>query len=141
MSAIAVLPLLNRMDALIKKMDEFITAIGAVPGVIVEPAPVEVITEAKLNNRYKVLTVSLVAALTDQPIGVKDLRPTTGYATYMPILDIGGGFTYKINSTGAESLPASLGEELEDFEIEEIYLPCGAVGGNAIFYLEYRVEA
>jgi len=142
MSELLILPILNRLDRVSRKLDELIEKIAAITPtpITVTPAPVEVITEPKLNNRYKVITVSLVVALTDSPIGIKELKPTTGFATYMTVLAVGGGFTYKLNSTGGDSVTASVGEEVADFEIAEIYLSCGAVGGNAIFWVEYRVE-
>ena len=140
MSALAVvLPLLNRLDRVAKLLERLLEKEGLPPGEKEIP-PIEVITEAKLANRYKIITQTLAAALTDHIIGIKDLKPTTGYCTYMNILAVGGGFTFKINSSGADALTAALGMELEDYEIEEIFLTCGAVGGNAIFYLEYRVE-
>ncbi|NVM23314.1 MAG: hypothetical protein HWN68_16210 [Desulfobacterales bacterium] len=122
-----------------EKLQEIIDKLaGLVPDF--EAPIVEVITEPKLANRYKIITQTLAAALTDHAIGIKDLMPTTGFCTYMNILAVGGGFTFKINSSGAEAITAAVGMELEDYEIEEIFLTCGAVGGNAIFYLEYRVE-
>lgn len=122
-----------------EKLQEVIDKLsGLVPDF--EVPPVEVITEPKLANRYKIITQTLAAALTDEAIGVKDLKPTTGYCTYMNILAVGGGFTFKINSSGSDAITAAVGMELENYEIEEIYLTCGAVAGNAIFYLEYRVE-
>jgi len=135
----AVLPLLNRLDRVAKLLEKLLEKEGLPPG-DKEIPPIEVITEPKLANRYKIITQTLAVALTDEAIGIKDLKPTTGFCTYMNILGIGGGFTFKINSSGAEAITAAVGMELENFEIEEIFLTCGAVGGNAIFYLEYRVE-
>jgi len=144
MAALGLIPLLNRLDALIEKIDKLLTALGVtIPTaplkIAIEPTSV-VTTTPKLSNRYKIITVSLAAALTDAPIGIKDLKPTTGYVPYVLITSIGGGFDYKINSKGADAITASLGEELADFEVEEIYITCGAVGGNAVFYVEYRVD-
>ena len=147
MSALAgLIPLLNRIDALIKKMDELITVMtGKVPeGVpevpeIIVPAP-QVVVE-RLNNRYLIVEIDTSVARTDEPIGLKNMLLKQGveYARYMTILDVGGGFTYKLNTTGVPALTGQVGAEHE-FEIEEIFITNSAAAGTARLFIEYRVE-
>lgn len=138
MSLATILPILNRIDALIKKIDELVVIlkVEAPP----DGVPVVVVVKQALNNRYKIFTQSLTAALVDHPIGIKDLKPTVPFCTYLTILGIGDGFTYKLNSKAGDVLTGVVGAVHEDFEIEEVYITCGAVTGNAIIYVEYRVD-
>jgi len=134
--------LLNRIDALIKKIDELITVISRKPteGVeVVVPAP-QVVVE-RLNNRYLIIEIDTSVARTDEPIGLKNILLGQGveYARYMTILDVGGGFTYKLNTTGVPALTGQVGAEHE-FEIEEIFITNSAAVGTAKLFIEYRVE-
>lgn len=142
MSALGLFPILNRIDALIKKIDELIKTLTGIPpadGVI---PPTVVITEPKRNNRYHIFSLDTATARTDAALGVKDLMEKTGaeYATYMVILGVGGGFTYKLNSKVAPSVTGAVGALWEAFEVEEIYITNLAVAGTAQIHIEYRVE-
>ena len=142
MAMLGLLPLLNRIDALIEKLDEYLKAIGAIPTPGVPAVPTVVVTTPRLSNRYEIITVDLNVVHTDEAIGIKELKPTTGYISYMTILVAGAAFTFKMNSTGMKSITGTLGLEVVDFEITEIYImnAAGGVGTQAVFYLEYRVD-
>lgn len=142
MSALVLLPILNRIDALIKKLDEFISTITGVPPAERVVPPTLVIIEPRRNNRYDISTLDTATSRTDEPLGVKDLMEKAGalYATYMIVLAVGGGFSYKVNSKAAPSVSAQVGDEWDEFEIEELYITNAAVAGTAILHIEYRVD-
>ena len=142
MSALAVLPLLNRLDALIKKIDELIVATTGVvpPGVEVVVPPPQVIVE-RLNNRYYIVDDIDTSDTTERSLGLKEILKKQGieYARYLTILDVGGDFTYRLNEKSAKSLTAFIGAE-HIFEVEEIWVTGSGVAGTAIIFMEYRVE-
>ena len=141
MSALAgLLPILNRIDALIAKIDELLIALGVVippDGIIILPPQLVV---ERLNNRYLIATVDTSDA-TERAIDLKDtlLKQGVEYARYMVVLAVGGDFTYKLNDKGAAALDAQIGAE-HIFEIEEIYVTGSGSAGTGKIFLEYRVE-
>lgn len=142
MSLVALPLILNRIDALIKKLDQLISLMVGVPPADMVVPPTVVITEPKRNNRYHIFALDTATARTDEELGVKDLMEKVGieYATYMVILSIGGGFTYKQNSKVAPSVTGAVGASWEAFEIEEVYITNVSAAGTAQIHIEYRVE-
>ena len=137
--------ILNRLDALINRVERLIAAVTGVPvdelppEIIIPPA--EVIVE-QLPNRYKLFRVDLTVAHDDEPIGIGDLIKGVGtpYASYMSIITVPAAFTFKLNSTDMDAIDAAVGLEQEDFEITEMFIT-NAVGiGTALVNVEYRVD-
>jgi len=140
MSEILVLPILNRLDAAIKKLTEILDKLLGKPAE--EGLPTIVVIKPEYNNRYQVFSINTGVVHTDDSLGLKDILTKHGafYASYMSVLAIGGGFSYKVNSKGNNSLTASIGEEWSEFEIEEIFITNAAVAGTALIYVEWRAD-
>lgn len=137
----------TRLDDLMidlqKSIDALTEAITGKPPVEGAPTfPSTVFTIPKLPNCYHIFTLNTATAHTDYPIGLKDLLKSLGvdYATYFTIDAVGGGFSYKVNSTEFGSYVAAAGDEWTDFELTEIYITNLAVAGTLQIYVEYRVE-
>ena len=142
MSVIAVLPLLDRLDALIGKIDALIDALRGVPPEGVEGiVPPPQVTIERLNNRYMLFDIDTGTARTDVALGLTEVLKKQGveHARYMVILALGGGFSYKLNAADQPTVDALLGAEWE-FEVEEIFVTNAAVAGTARIHVEYRVE-
>ncbi|MCJ7759899.1 hypothetical protein MUP59_01995 [Candidatus Bathyarchaeota archaeon] len=142
MSELLILPVLNRLDNTIKQLIAILAALGVPTAPPAGGAITIVTTTPRLSNRYKIITVDLNVVHTDIAIGIKDLKPTTGYATYVTILTIGAAFTFRVNSAAQDAITGALGLEISDFEISEIFISnaAGGAGTQAQFYLEYRVD-
>lgn len=149
----------NRLDALISRIERLTAAITGVPvpelpqvGVpvaelpeIVIPPPEVVISQPMLPNRYKIFRAELDRVYTDEPLGVGELLKgvETPYASYMSIITVPFEFTFKLNSTDMDAIEASVGLEQEDFEITEIFITntvAQAAGTVALVEVEYRVD-
>ena len=130
-----------------EKLQEIIDRLAAVapeipvpPGV---PPPTIIVTEPRRNNRYHIFDLDLTAVHTDEPIGVKSLVEGLGakFATYMTVILLPGALTYKINDKAAPSCDAVVGDEWEEFEIEEIYYSNTAQAvADARMHVEFRVD-
>lgn len=137
--------ILNRLDALINRVERLIAAVTGVPVDELPPAiiipPAEVIVE-QLPNRYKIFRVDLSVAHTDEPIGVGDLIKGVGtpHASYMSIITVPAAFTFKLNSTDMDAIDATVGLEWDDFEITEIFITNAVLAGTALINIEYRVD-
>lgn len=100
-------------------------------------------TETKdYTNRYRVLSLDLSVAHTDEPLGLAAVIADADvpYASYMSILAVPSAFTFKLNSTDMDAIDAAVGIEWDDFEITEIYITNIAGAGTALINVEYRVD-
>lgn len=138
---------LNRLDALINRIERLTAAVTGVPvddlpPVIEIPPPEVVISEPLLPNRYKIFQVDLTTAKDDEPLGLKDLLAGVGvsYASYMSIITVPAAFTFKLNNTGMDAIDAAVGLEWDGFEITEIFITNAALAGTALVNVEYRVD-
>ena len=130
-----------------EKLQEIIDKLTAIAPVVVVPPgvppPTLIVTEPKRNNRYHIFDLDLTAEHVDESIGVKELVEGLGakFATYMTVLKVPGAFTYKINAKEAPSCDAIVGDEWEEFEIEEIYYSNSAQAvADARIHVEFRVD-
>ena len=137
----------NRLDALINRIERLTAAITGVPvdelpPVVEIPAPELVISQPQLPNRYKIFRVDLSVVHADEPLGIADLIKDVGalYASYMSIITVPAAFTFKLNSTDMDPIDAAVGLEQEDFEITEIFITNAALAGTALVNVEYRVD-
>lgn len=137
--------ILNRLDALINRVERLIAAttgvpVGELPPVIEIP-PVTVVTE-RLPNCYKIFSIDLSVVRTDEPLGLKDILLGAGieYATYMSIITVPAAFQFKLNNTSFDAISASVGLEMSDFEITEIFITNAVLVGTALINVEYRVD-
>ena len=105
-------------------------------------ATAEKFRELKRTNRYYIFELDTATARDNVALGVKEYLKNQGvkYATYITVLAIGGGFTYRMNNKDASLCTASVGEEWLDFEIEEIYITNSAAAGTAKIHVEFRVD-
>lgn len=145
--SILLLPVINRIDVLINRIERLIAAttgvpIDELPPVIEVPLPELVISEPLLPNRYKLFRVDLSVAHDDEPLGVAELLAGVGalYASYMSIITEPKPFTFKLNSTDMDAIDAAVGLEQDGFEITEIYITNAALEGTALINVEYRVD-
>lgn len=148
----SIIFVLNRLDALINRVERLTAAVSKALGIKIEELPptVEVTTispelvvsQPQLPNRYKIFQVDLTTAHTDAPLGIgimlKDVSAT--YASYMSIITVPSAFTFKLNSTDMDAIDASVGLEWSDFEITEIFVTNAALAGTALINVEYRVD-
>ena len=144
--------ILNRLDALINRVERLTTAVAKAAGISIEVTPptVEitplppslVISQSQLPNRYKIFAVDLAVARTNQPLGVNELLKGVGatYASYMSIITVPAAFTFKLNSTDMDAIDAALGLEWDGFEITEMFITNVALVGTALINVEYRVD-
>lgn len=138
---------INRLDALINRVERLIVATTGVPLeqlppiVEVQPTAVTVITE-RLPNCYKIFDVDLSILRADAPLGLKDILRGAGieYATYMSIITVPAAFKFKLNNTSFDAIDAAVGLEMGDFEITEIYITNAVLVGTALINVEYRVD-
>ena len=133
MSALALFPLLNRIDALIKKMNELLIAIGVPPDAL-PPIPQIVITMPLRSNRYHVFELDTATVRANVALGLKEMLKKQGvfHATYMVILALGGGFSYRVNDIAAPLVDAQIGAEWDEFEVEEVYITNTAAAAGQI---------
>lgn len=142
MSAFGLLPLLNRLDALTRKVEELITVLkGEAPPTPEAPTIVTII-KPLYNNRYTVFSLDTATVRTNEPLGLLEILKKHGveYATYMVVLAVGGGFTYQVNSKSESPCTAAVGDEWSEFEISEVYITNPSVAGTALIHVEFRVE-
>ena len=137
----------NRLDALINRIERLTAAttgvpVDELPPEIVIPPPEVVISQPMLPNRYKLFRVDLTVAHSDEPIGVADLLAGVGvhYASYMSIITVPSAFTFKLNSTDMDAIDAAVGLEMDNFETTEIFITNTAGAGTALINVEYRVD-
>jgi hypothetical protein len=135
--------ILNRLDVLIKRIEQLITAVTGQPPPELPPSPppYEIVREL-LPNTYKQFELDLSVGRTDVPLGVRDLLVGTSakYASYMTIVAVPNPFTFKVNDTSNSAISATVGLEWADFEIKEIYISNVASAGTAIIIVEWRAE-
>ena len=130
----------EKLQEIIDKLTAIAPEIPAPPAV---PAPTFVITEPRRNNRYHIFDLDLTAAHTDKAVGIQDLIKVHGvkFCTYMTVLKVPSAFTYKINAKEAPSCDAVVGDEWDEFEIEEIYYSNSAAAvADARIHVEFRVD-
>ena len=136
---------LNRLDALINRIERLTAAITGVP-VDELPPPIVVppvtVVEERLPNRYKLFGVDLSVARADEPLGIGDLIKGVGapYASYMSVITAPAAFQFKLNSTDSDAIDAAVGLEWDDFEITEVFITNTAGAGTALINVEYRVD-
>lgn len=145
--SILIVPILNRIDVLINRIERLIAAttgvpVDELPPIIEIPPPEVVISQPMLPNRYKLFRVDLTVAHDDEPIGIADLLAGVGafYASYMSIITVPSAFTFKLNSTDMDAIDAVVGLEQDSFEITEMYIINAALAGTALINVEYRVD-
>ena len=144
--SILIIPILNRIDVLINRIERLIAATTGVPmdelPDIVIPPPEVVISMPQLPNRYKLFRLDLSVAHDDEPLGLADLLAGVGalYASYMSVITEPNPFTFKLNSTDMDDIDAAVGLEMDNFEITEIFVTNAAVAGTALINVEYRVD-
>ena len=139
----AFIPMVNRLDVIIKLLEQLIEAItGAPPEDIVIPPPEVVISAPLLPNRYKIFRVDLTEAHEDKALGLREVLIETDapYVSYMTILEAPSPFTFKVNSTDMDDINAVVGVEWEDFEITEIFVTNTVGTGTALIQVEWRVD-
>lgn len=135
---------LNRLDALINRVERLIAAVTGVPvgelPPIIEVKPT-LITE-RLPNCYKIFSIDLSVIRADTSLGLKDILLGAGieYATYMSIITVPAAFKFKLNNTSFDAIDAAVGLEQAGFEITEIYITNAALAGTALINVEYRVD-
>ena len=130
----------EKLQEIIDKLSALVPEIPGVPGI--PPAPQVVVSIPQRANRYHIFELDTATARANVPLGLKEYldKFDVKHATYMVVLAVGGGFTYRVNS-GAESLcTAVVGDEWSEFEITEIFITNLAVAGTARIHVEYRVE-
>ena len=100
---------------------------------------VPMLTQEIKNREYKNFNIDTNVAVTDQPLGLRDLGIV---ADAMTVISVGGGgLSYKLNSPSNDPTPASTGLQETDFEIEEIYITTtGAGPGTAIIRVNWNPD-
>jgi len=133
----------NRLDVLIKRMEQLIKAITGVEVPPIELPPIT-ITEERLPNRYKLFRIDLATAHADYPLALKSLLNESGakFASYMSIVEVPAAFSFRLNGTDMDEIDAAVGLEWENFEITEIFITntAAAPGNIAIINVEWRVD-
>ena len=143
---------LNRLDALINRVERLIAAVTGVPipeipppGVPPPPArimvPPPTVVMPQLPNRYKLFTVDLTKERLDEPLGLGVLLKGVDapYASFMSIIEVPSPFQFKLNATDMDAIDAVVGLDQENFEITEIFITNSVGTGIAIINVEYRV--
>jgi len=135
---------INRLDALIKRVEQLISAVTGKPVEGLPPIelPPPTVVLPQLPNRYKLFRVDLATARSKEPVGLKEILKAAGvpYATYMCIITVPAAFTFQVNSTDMDVIDAAIGLEWEDFEISEIFITNAVLAGIALIHVEYRVD-
>lgn len=88
------------------------------------------------NKLYRNINISTAVTIVDRPLGLRDMGIV---ADAMTILAIGGGFTYKMNSTSNDVTTAAVGLRETDFEIEEVYIT-GLAAGTARIRINWNPD-
>lgn len=93
------------------------------------------------NNRYYVFDLDTSVVRADVAIGLQAILTAAGapYATYLLVIQIGGGISYRINDVANALLTPAAGEYWDNFEFTELYITNAAVAGTARIQVEYRV--
>jgi len=105
------------------------------------PAPEEVkpvVVQFPINNAYKIYKLDLRIARTDVALGLRKERLRS---TYLTVLKADAPAFIKLNSTSYDLIECYEGLEIDNFEIEEVYVTNDATVSEAYLWiwLEWRV--
>jgi len=135
----------TRIDDLLretnKKLDKLYEAILRLQLVKPPPEGVElppVVVRFPINTAYDVLEFDLTTARTDEPVGLRK-RGITVYG--LTVLRCDDEASIKLNSKAMPSIPCSVGMQITDFKINEIFVtnPASSTSGaKLVLYIEWR---
>jgi hypothetical protein len=124
-------------DLLVTITKQLSTIIDLLEGTKAPGAPA--VSPRALNNKYKVFTVDLTTARTDEPIGIeKNLGVTVNSVTVTKLDDVA---YWKRNDVKNDVETLTQGYEIKDYEINELFItnPASTIAGaKMIVVVEWR---
>jgi len=96
-----------------------------------------VVVQFPINNAYKIYKLDLRIPRKDEPLGLRKERLRS---TYLTVLKADAPAYIKLNSTSYDLIECYEGLEIDDFEIEEVYVTNEATVSEAYLWiwLEWR---
>jgi hypothetical protein len=135
--------MIKLQDRTNKLLEALISALGALPPPqitpeiqVTAPAPAVSTVAPAMNNRYKVFTLDLSVARTNQPLGLTDMGIVANYAV---VVQMDSQAYWRRNDPVTGDLEKlSLGYTVENFEIRELYITNDAGSGSLVILIEWR---
>ena len=104
-------------------------------GVIEVPEPRPIVIRRERANRYAIFEIDLSEARQYEQLGLKEKGIV---ATGMSVIRVDSPFYFRINDKSFDLIEASVGMELSDFEIQEVYITNSAGAGYGKIWFEWR---
>jgi hypothetical protein len=135
--------MIKLQDRTNKLLEALISSLGALPPPqvtpeiqVTAPAPAISTVAPVMNNRYKVFTLDLSIARTNQPLGLIDQGIVANYAV---VVQMDSQAYWRRNDPVTGDLEKlSLGYTIENFEIKELYITNDAGSGSLVILIEWR---
>jgi hypothetical protein len=132
---VSLIRLQSQLEELIRKLDELITALSKPTALAPYVPTVALQVEISPNNRYKLFTLDLSIARTNEPLGLADQGIVARCAT---VVRCDSMAYWRRNSERNDLEELSPGYRVENFEIQELYITNPAGTGNLTILVEWR---
>jgi len=136
---VSLMRLQSQLEELVKKLDELIKVLSRPVPTPTPTAPQVIIpqvtVETALNNRYRVFTLDLSTARSNEPLGLAYQGIVARCAT---VVRCDSTAYWRRNSERNDLEELSTGYTVEDFEIQELYITNPAGTGNLAILVEWR---
>ena len=132
---VSLMRLQSQLEELIRKLDELITALSK-PTALAPYIPTAVPqVEIPPNNRYRLFTLDLSIARTNEPLGLADRGIVARCAT---VVRCDSTAYWRRNSERNDLEELSPGYTVENFEIQELYITNPVGRGSLVIVVEWR---
>lgn len=138
---VSLIRLQSQLEELIRKLDELITALSkpirpTAPTALAPYVPTVVPqVEIPPNNRYRLFTLDLSIARTNEPLGLADQGIVARCAT---VVRCDSTAYWRRNSERNDLEELSHGYTVENFEIQELYITNPVGRGSLAIVVEWR---
>lgn len=138
---VSLIRLQSQLEELIRKLDELVTALSKPTRPTAPAAPPPYVptvvpqVEIPPNNRYRVFTLDLSIARTNEPLGLADQGIVARCAT---VVRCDSTAYWRRNSERNDLEELSPGYRVENFEMQELYITNPAGTGNLTILIEWR---
>jgi hypothetical protein len=132
---VSLIRLQSQLEELIRKLDELITALSKQTALAPYVPTVVPQVEISPNNRYKLFTLDLSIARTNEPLGLADQGIVARCAT---VVRCDSTAYWRRNSERNDLEELSLGYTVENFEIQELYITNPVGRGSLAIVVEWR---
>jgi hypothetical protein len=136
---VSLIRLQSQLEELIRKLDELVKALSRPVPTPTPTAPQiiipQVTVETALNNRYRVFTLDLSTARSNEPLGLADQGIVARCVT---VVRCDSTAYWRRNSERNDLEELSPGYTVENFEIQELYITNPVGRGSLVIVVEWR---